>query len=569
MPSQKSTVILNKNRNGRSTRTWLGCLLLATAATHGLVLTGCDSKAKVNWEDKERTGIQNKFGTIITDTELSVLYDKISASLTEEERPLLNSIVTTIMERNPSQAQKPATLRAVFNAIENLKSNADMRSKLPLSLAHLLKISETLDIAVQRFAESISAEAESERLQWLEKANSVASTVEKALPIKDHLESVSTKLDAVNFGRIVRLWDASGIEGENQERLLDALLTAANAGDSGELSLLLTQIENGTNRQDIFSVLKEMIFEDKNLSLFQKILNRVTPEIYPHLIFLIKIANDPATANDVLNALIESLRKAIPLNPSLVGQFISTTRSVAEGKDALVHLNQLTVSVDTLSGEGFYTSVGFSNKYMTDAEPLQCEVFGLGSEKTAFSFQWTTNGLSGGWTTPDSSLSKKNTTKSLVGDKVFCSVKILVDGIVATVPELESDLVTVKAAPPRFNSGDPPSDQLIAISQGEQIVSDAEPYTYTGTSPVTYKISAPPLRGVAYFLSQNRILYTPLRSFFGEDSYKYRVCDIEGNCSAEKKVTLTVKQGNLPPLINSLSSSTTGVVDETKMLITL
>ncbi|MEY4065621.1 MAG: hypothetical protein RIR26_1829, partial [Pseudomonadota bacterium] len=534
----KNAQRMGRGKSGTWALIWTSFVL---ASNLGTVLSGCDSKAKVQWEDKQRTEIKNKIDSVITDKDLSALYNKTASGLTVEERPLLNSIFSTIMERNPSQANKTTTLKAVLLAIEDLKATPEMRSKLPVSLANLLEITKKVDASVQLFAESISAEKESGRLTFLETAKRIVLSLEQYKDFKSHLESVSTRADKANFVRIVNLWDTLGSDGEKQENMLDTLLTAANSGDSGELSRLLTQIESGTNRPDIFLFLKEMRFEDKNLVLFLKIFNRVNVETYPHLIALMKTSNDPALAPDLLFALEEALRKSVPLNPSLVSGYISSARSVVDGKNALVQLNTLTTSVDTLSGEGFYTRVGFANKYISFVEPLVCKVFGLGSERITYSFQWTINGTKADWTEFGSSASNSTGLISDRGDEVLCAAKIAVDNVVVTVPALETDLVTVKPPPPEFISGDPPSVERLSMLQGETITTAAEAYTYVGTSSSTmYKISTLPLQGTASIDATNRtITYIPLRSYSGEDSFEYQACDNEFTCSAGKKVIVT------------------------------
>lgn len=570
MPQQDPVCHDEKNtRRGISRACRNLCFILSATALSGFVLNGCESKAKVQWEDKERSNIQNKIGTIISDTELSVLYNSVSASLSEEERPLLNSIVTTIMERNPSQANKAATLKAVLGAVESLKANEEMRGKFSLSLATLLEISKRMDASVLRIAEAIATESEGSRLKLLSTADVIVTRAETSETLKGRLEAVAPKLEKVNFGRIISLWNSFASDSEKQEQMLISLLTAANDADSAELSKLLLKIESGVNRDDIFLVLKEMKYEDKNLPLFVKMLNRVNLSSYPHLILMLGISSDPSSPEDIVAALLENLRKAVPLSSSLIDGYVASAGAIVDGQDALVQLNTLTTSVDTLSGEGFFVGVGFANRYISDREPLECKVFGQGSEKISYSFQWTKNSVPEAWSAQSSSNSNVRSSSFSIGEKVLCSVKVYLDGVLATQPALESDLVTVKAAPPRFASGDTPADQRLTMSQGGRLSVIPEAYTYTGTSAILYTISVDPLRGNAFVVGPSEIIYEPLRSFTGEDSFKYRACDNEGNCSAEKRVFITVNRDDLPPLINGLFSVSAGVVNNVDETINL
>lgn len=79
----------------------LACFLLFAISSGSL--TGCDSQATVQWENKQRSEMKERIGSIFNDPTLADFYKDLTSNLTENERQLVNAILQIVIDRNPQE----------------------------------------------------------------------------------------------------------------------------------------------------------------------------------------------------------------------------------------------------------------------------------------------------------------------------------------------------------------------------------------------------------------------------------------------------------------------------------
>jgi alpha-tubulin suppressor-like RCC1 family protein len=527
-------------------------------------LTGCDSQATVQWENKQRSEMKERIGSIFNDPALADFYKDLTSNLTENERQLVNAILQLVIDRNPSGADKNATVNAIFKAVASFRNEESIRKQLPDALAAMQQIAKNTDTSLQRLAEGTAFAPTENRLEYLKRGSILAEYLIKNESFNKAIEAKIPKVAAENIPNTLSLWAA--FEGDSRrDAVLTTLLGIASVTPSTDFGLLVARLTASSSRDNYIASISKIKTDDSNSTLFIKLLNKLEIESLKYVDTILSEYGKAETTANVRASIIDAVKKGLTLNNPIAGAYASTVKDFLSNPNLFVRLSSLSSSVDALRGEGFYSGVVFQNRYVTDQEALICSLQGDSSENVTYSFKWNKNGaLLIDWTTPGSARTHTSQTFAL-GEQPQCFVRVYINKIQTL--ELEGELVTVMSSPPEFNSGRIPSIAAESISQGTTLYYTAENATDANIGDqINYRLTAQASHGSVFQTGLNQFEYRPIVSFVGSDEFRYKACDQTGMCSNEKTVIVTVTEANLPPIIHGVAGIGVNPATKTIML---
>jgi len=512
------------------------------------MLNGCDSTASVKWENKERTAMQQRIETTISNPALGTTYKNLTANLTEDERQLLNTLVGVILNREPAQSDKNTTLDAVFKAVASVRNQNETRSQVPGAIRTLTSIAEEVDASLQKIAEGIESAAAAERIEALNQAQKLASLAAKNESLKTNLETLFPKANRENIAKVLQLWSSFSDDNQNRENYLSVSLKLSAVSAATDFAALTQILSLSASRQLYFATLSKLDPAESNTSLFIKLVNRLPLESINDFSAVIDEYVKPNLNTQTRTSLVDAIRKSAALKEPLVGGYFKLLRDSLKKSDPVIRFNAIGASVDALEGEGFFGGVFFTNKRISNVEPLSCSIDGQGNEQMKYSFRWEkSNTTLVDWTFPSTSKTYLyNTQPFAIGDQVQCLVRVLWG--LNKVYEIAGEVVTVRSAPPVFQSGEIPELQTESMNQGSVLNYTAEAATDPNGDSVLYRISTLSKQGVLRQTSSETFEYQPVATFIGQDEFRYQACDPSGQCSDEKRVVVNVLAANRSPI---------------------
>ena len=554
---------------------WQAAVLFVVLISFSIIQSACDSKAKVQWENLDRSAMQKKLGSTTENAAVGNAYRDLTANLMENERELLNVLVGTVADRNPSKADKGATLIAIFSAVESVRSNSQTRASLPDVLIGLTTIAKPMDLALRRIADGLEGAKSDEKIFYLNNSINLVKALEKNPELFKFVEEITPRVSKENQTLISVLWAALPSDPLAQNKLVTNSYKAASVIGNDDFVRLFRSLQLDNLREFYLDALSNVFVSDSNAPLFVKVLTRIESDSLPNYSTILKEFFKSGVSPAIKNSIVDLLSKSVSLKQELLSSFIALAKDILAQPDASIRLNGMITSVDVLKGEGFYGQLLLTNKFATNKQPLVCQLQGKGTAKVQYSFHWirNTNPTSPSQADVDdipwTGLSSSQLSSSLIYDldqAAQCFARVFVEG--AKVIELAGERVTVKSAPPAFASGDKPSVAEVTVVQNKELIYDAsgDPASDPNAGDVVvYRINKQPSHGV--LVAQSDFLhfnYTPNPSYVGSDEFSYLACDQNGLCSEEKKVSITVQPANHVPVIHGVYGN--GVINNTIVL---
>ncbi|NBO39631.1 tandem-95 repeat protein [bacterium] len=554
---------------------WQAAVLFVVLISFSIIQSACDSKAKVQWENLDRSAMQKKLGSTTENAAVGNAYRDLTANLMENERELLNVLVGTVADRNPSKADKGATLIAIFSAVESVRSNSQTRASLPDVLIGLTTIAKPMDLALRRIADGLEGAKSDEKIFYLNNSINLVKALEKNPELFKFVEEITPRVSKENQTLISVLWAALPSDPLAQNKLVTNSYKAASVIGNDDFVRLFRSLQLDNLREFYLDALSNVFVSDSNAPLFVKVLTRIESDSLPNYSTILKEFVKSGVSPAIKNSIVDLLSKSVSLKQELLSSFIALAKDILAQPDASIRLNGMITSVDVLKGEGFYGQLLLTNKFATNKQPLVCQLQGKGTAKVQYSFHWirNTNPTSPSQADVDdipwTGLSSSQLSSSLIYDldqAAQCFARVFVEG--AKVIELAGERVTVKSAPPAFASGDKPSVAEVTVVQNKELIYDAsgDPASDPNAGDVVvYRINKQPSHGV--LVAQSDFLhfnYTPNPSYVGSDEFSYLACDQNGLCSEEKKVSITVQPANHVPVIHGVYGN--GVINNTIVL---
>ena len=527
----------------------LSCALLCLVlpATH--LFSGCDSAAQVEWENQSRTAMGNKLGGAVSNPNVSAQYKTLTAKLSEEERALINTLLETILSKDSTQLDIGATVESAIAAVEDFTLEPRTRERLEEALNLKIKLAESSDTALMAsFNGVLSAEIE-QKFDYLQGMVSLNEFASKNSDFKKTLDSQLPKVPNANLPETALIWSALSSEADVKSEQMGTILKVASFASEANFSGIATPLKDKLSQESLTSLLKKLNLADTTAQDFLSAIASISPPSYPNISSLVDRYNSSDSSLALKSAVKAVVKKTFAIESLLRKDFISVLASSVSESDAVVRLNRINASTDTLQGSGFYDTVDYTNKYITNKEALSCAVLGSGLSNVTYSFKWTDGGALTlfDWTTPSSV--KSSTSKIFnIDETAQCFARVYIDNVQAV--ELSAEKVTVKSAPPEFESGDPPTVSNVSIYKGENLTHTAE----TAEDPnagdsVFYRLVSIGERGNTVQSSETTFTYTPLPTYVGEDEFSYVACDQNFLCSLPKVVKVTINPANLRPTI--------------------
>lgn len=449
-----------KSRNKRKISTL--ALGFAFLAANALFMQACDSTAQVQWENQSRTAMGNKLGSSIGNPEITTQYKLITASLSESERELVNALLETILAKDPDLLDISATIQSALQSISSITQQSDLRTNLESFLQLQIQIAGFADKALQATFVGFDAASSDKKIDYLTSSLSLHEFAAKNADFKKSTDEYFPKITAGNLATSTLVWIALSASDETKVEQMKTILRTALFAEESSFAIIGEKLAKPENQAPLLALVAKLKSEDSNSQLFLTAFGSNDSSVYQSFDPIIDEYNKAESSLAVKTAIKSVIAKISVIDEKLKTDFVNTIGDTIKKSDVVVRLNRINASTDTLQGNGFFDDARYTNKYITNREALVCGVQGSGIDGVTYSFKWTDGDALTifDWTTP--SASKTNTSKIFnIGETAQCFARIFIGGIQAA--ELQADKVTVKSAPPEFESGDPPAVTEVEI----------------------------------------------------------------------------------------------------------
>lgn len=512
----------------------------------GVFFAACSSKAKVQYESLERTETQDKINTVGNSAETSELFKKLYDQLNEEERKPLNAIVSVIIDRTPSKAEKNSTLLAVLKAAESIRGTTALRANLNTYLEQILELSKVFDESLKNIAEALFTASGDAKPAFLSQAELLRKRSNDQAEILSNIEMLLPKVSPDGILASSSAWGSLPADPATAKDYLEVLFKIAGLASAQDVAKWIARTKDANLTLLLLQGIRPVSATDTQLAFLVKVQNVLSQETLLIFNTLMAAYTSDATPQNTKTSLAEALKKSLVLKSQLHPPFFALSEDSLKRPNHHILLNALADSIDRTGGEGFFLQPQYTTRNLSAFSVPSCIVPGSSNDTVTFSFRWKKNGNVVLESTPPSTIRQSSAGVLFELDsQAQCSARVFVDG--NEVAELNSELVTVRSVPPIFTSGEPPQAQSFSVKKAGSFiykVNDQDPITEPNTF---YRLTALPLHGSVRQTEVGTFEYHPLGAYTGNDSFKFVACNPDDVCSPEKLVSFTVSEGNLSP----------------------
>lgn len=252
------------------------------------LLAACSSKAKVQWENLDRSAMQDKIAAVDNGAENANTYRELTAKFTDAERAALNSLLDIVIDRTPSKADKKATVDSILRSLLAITNDPTLRPQVTDFLLSLAAYARIFDVSVKSIADGLNATQASTKLSFLKQSENFATAVSSDSALVAVTESMLPKLkgeavSAIGFG-----FEKLTANNSARVEFLKTVFKAAPALSRSDLNALIERAANETIQTKIFQGLTSIAEADELIGTLARLQNSLPND---ELDIFIRIAN--------------------------------------------------------------------------------------------------------------------------------------------------------------------------------------------------------------------------------------------------------------------------------------